>query len=167
MKTKGKAKILLSKSPIPMDETPKRPADLIDSGGFPLGGDGSGGVTGWVDGVEWTYAGASPCVAGGCSCPSMRPALDWYKRSFVPEAYRHSFGIVDTNGNLIMHMGTYGNLDSGAGPKSRVSVEGGIGVTQPRFISASDNYVVFDDWGERIAVVKLNYHAEESVAVTR
>ncbi|MFC1672178.1 hypothetical protein ACFL01_03480, partial [Planctomycetota bacterium] len=156
MKTKGKAKVLLDKSPIPMDTAPKRPADLA-----------YGGTKGWVDGVEWTYAGASPCVAGGCSCPSMRPALDWYKRSFVPEAYRHSFGVVDTNGNLIMHLGTYGNLDSGSGAKSAVPVDGGISVTQPRFISTTDNYIVFDDWGERLTVLKIGYAAEETAPITR
>jgi hypothetical protein len=33
--------------------------------------------------------------------------------SYVIEQYRHSFGILDTNGNLICHMGRYGNRDSG------------------------------------------------------
>jgi hypothetical protein len=52
----------------------------------------------------------------------MRSGLDWYKRSFVPEAYRHSIEVLDTNGNVVVHIGRYGNLDSCDGPKSRISV---------------------------------------------
>ena len=32
-----------------------------------------------------------------------------------------------------------------------------------RFISGTDNYLCFEDWGERLVVLKLNYHAEEIV----
>jgi hypothetical protein len=96
----------------------------------------------------------------------MRFHLDWYKRVFVPEAYRHSIGVLDTAGNLIMHIGSYGNFDSGDGPGSRVPVGGdGIGLTLPRFVSGTDNYLCFDDWGERLVVLKLGYHAEESVLI--
>jgi hypothetical protein len=70
---------------------------------------------------------------------------------------------VDANGNLIMHMGRYGNFDSGNGPKSKVPVEGGIAFCGLRFLSATDNYVAFEDYAERFAVIKLNYH-EEAVA---
>jgi hypothetical protein len=34
-----------------------------------------------------------------------------------------------------------------------------------RFVSATDNYLVFDDWGERLVVLKLAYHAEETVGI--
>jgi hypothetical protein len=37
-----------------------------------------------------------------------------------------------------------------------------IRLTLPRFISGTDNYLVFDDWGERLVVLKLGYHAEET-----
>jgi hypothetical protein len=84
----------------------------------------------------------------------------------VPEGYRHSIGVVDTAGNLILHVGQYGNFDSGEGAKSLVPVVGyGIGMFLPRFISGTDNYLVFDDWGERLPVLKLNYHAEETAAI--
>jgi hypothetical protein len=112
------------------------------------------------------YAGASPIVSTGCSCPTQRMHLDWYKRSFVPEAYRHSIGVLDANGNLIMHIGRYGNFDSASGLKSRVPVGGdGIGMLIPSIISGTDNYLCFADWGERLVVLKLNYHAEESIPV--
>ena len=50
-------------------------------------------------------------TANGCSCPSSRFHLDWHKRCYVPEAYRHTIGIVDTNGNLVYRFGRFGNLD--------------------------------------------------------
>ena len=41
----------------------------------------------------------------------------------------------------------------------------GIGIALNRFVSGTDNYLVFDDNGERLAVLKLNYEAEESVGI--
>ena len=97
----------------------------------------------------------------------MRSHVDWYKRSFVPEAYRHSFGVLDTNGNLIMHLGRYGNYDSGYGPRSKIPLGGdNIAVFMPRHITGTDNYLVFSDWGERLVALKLNYHTEESVGIS-
>jgi hypothetical protein len=96
----------------------------------------------------------------------MRPYLDWYKRSWVPEQYRHSIGVVDANGNLILHVGRYGNMDSADGAKSKIPLGGdNVATSAIRFVSATDNYMVFDDNGERVTVVKLNYHAEETVGI--
>jgi hypothetical protein len=84
----------------------------------------------------------------------------------VPEAYRHSIGVLDTNGNLVLHIGRYGNLDSGDGPKSRIPVGGdGIAMANARFISGTDDRLVFEDNGERIVVLRLNYHAEDTVGI--
>jgi hypothetical protein len=86
----------------------------------------------------------------------------------VPEAYRHSIGVVDAAGNLILHIGRYGNYDSGRGAESRVPVGGdNIAMIQPRFISGTDEHLVFTDWCERIVVLKLEYHAEETVPIAR
>ena len=107
-------------------------------------------------------------MAGGCSCPTQRLHLDWYKRTFVPEAYRHSFGVLDTNGNLIMHLGKYGNWDSAMGEKSTIPVGGdNIAVFVPRYISGTDNYLVYESWSERLTVLKIAYHAEETVPIER
>jgi hypothetical protein len=96
----------------------------------------------------------------------MRIHTDWYKRTFVPEQYRHSIGVVDTAGNLILHIGQYGNFDSGNGPASKIPVGGdGIAFSDARMVSGTDNYLCFSDRGERVIVLKLNYQAEETVAV--
>jgi hypothetical protein len=34
-----------------------------------------------------------------------------------------------------------------------------IALTLPRFLSGTDNYLCFDDWGERLVVLRLRYHA--------
>jgi hypothetical protein len=148
-----KLKVQLKNAIIPMDKTSNRPPDFSHP-------------EGWVEGVEWLYAGASPIVPGGCSCPSSRFYLDWYKRTFVPESYRHSVGILDANGNLIMHLGKSANFDSAPGGKNGAKPGGtDIGFTAPRYISGTDNYLVMPDWGEKITVLKLDYHAEEIVPV--
>jgi hypothetical protein len=150
MKTAEKnVRVLLKNAEVPLDTLPDRPPEL--AGGY------GESPEAWVEGAEWLYAGASPVVSGGCSCPVPRAHLDWFKRSFVPEAYRHSFAVLDTNGNLIMHLGRYGNFDSGNGPNSKIPIGGdNIAVFIPRFISGTDNYLCFYDWGERLAVLKIN-----------
>jgi hypothetical protein len=65
-----------------------------------------------------------------------------------------------------MHIGGYGNRDSGFGPKSQVPPGGdGIAMAYVRFLSGTDNYLVFSDRAERLAVLKLNYHTEETIGV--
>jgi hypothetical protein len=148
------AKIQLLNAPVPLDTRPERAPEI-----FP---DGAGDTQpAWIDGAEWIYAGASPLVtmAAICSCPKLGFHLDWFKRSYVPEAYRHSVGILDTNGNLILHLGRFGNFDDGA----QMGRGGDIIVTYNRYISGTDNYLVYDDNGERVVVLKLNYHAEAEV----
>ena len=137
-----------------MDETPKRPCELGD-------------VDAWVEGADWLYAGYGPIVPGGCVCPQSRFHLDWYRRSYMPEAYRHSFAILDTNGNLIMHVGRYANFDSAPGGKDGCKPgETDIGILNSRYIGGTDNYLAFEDWGERLIVLKLNYEAEESAGTS-
>ena len=73
---------------------------------------------------------------------------------------------MDTAGNLIMHLGKYGNFDSGEGAKSKIPVGGdNIAITFNRFVSSTDNYLVYDNHGEQLVVLKLNYEAEESVGI--
>ncbi len=161
VKTKPKkVRWLMKNAKVPMDPLPDRPTDLVSFG--PFGSPQMGGGEVWADGVLWFYAGLSPAVAEGCTCPASRFHLDWYKRSFLPEAYRRSLGAVDTNGNLIMHFGRYGSLDDALAMKQGTD---DIAVYLPRFVSATDNYLCFDDWGEKLVSCRLTYHAEETAPV--
>ncbi len=154
MKTTGtKVRFLCRDAAIPMNPWPTRQPDL--SGPWGYSGYGTR-IPVWVEGAEWFCAGASPMKPSDCSCYQLRAHLDWYKRSYVPELYRHSIGILDTNGNLVMHAGEYGNYDS---TRDRIAS------TFIRFVSGTDNYLCFEDWGERLTVLKLSYHAEETVGI--
>ncbi len=152
VKTAGKdVRLLTVKSAIPMDSAPDRPADLMNCATPGLFGKD---YLAWMEGASWFYAGASPITCNTCACPQLRPHTDWYKRTYVPEAYRHSVGIVDTAGNLVMHLGKYGTFDSK-----------GTGMFLVRFLSGTDNHLVYDDYGERLVVLKLAYHASETTSI--
>jgi hypothetical protein len=160
VKARSKAAFLLRNAVVPMDAPPGLPADMVSGG--PFGDPEMGGGDAWANGVEWIYAGAGPVVASGCTCASMRPHLDWFKRSYVPEAYRHSIGVLDTAGNLILHLGSYGNHDDAL---KMAPGTADIRMFQPRFLSGTDHYLAFDDWGERLVVLRLGYHAEATAPV--
>jgi len=97
------------RAPVPVSEAtrPKRPPDRANCR---LG-------RAWVQGAEWYYGGVG--FAGfnesgsGCSCWNCRFALDYFARSFAPETHRYSAAVLDSNGNLILRVGRYGNVDDG------------------------------------------------------
>jgi hypothetical protein len=152
-------------APVPLDPIPDRPADVRDIT-FPGDDKDNKNRDCWVEGAEWIYAGVLPLISGGCNCGHARAHLDWYRRSYVPESYRHSIGILDANGNLIMHLGRFGNFDSAPGGKEGCRVgESDIGLIEPRFPAGTDNYLAFEDWGERFVIMKLTYHAEETAGI--
>ena len=152
--------MVMKRAPIPLEPLPARPPDAIIAAGR------SSDSWTWLEGAAWMYAGASPIKNSGCQCMTSRLHTDWYKRTYAPEGYRHSFGVVDTAGNLILHIGQYGNFDSISGPGSKIPPGGdGIGCFEPRFISGTDNYLVYEAWGEGLVVLKIAYHAEETAGI--
>ncbi len=158
-------KVLKRNATVPLDTFPKRPTEFatID---FPNDQHSKTGTHCWIEGAEWLYAGEAPIISTGCTCPSSRFHLDWYKRTYLPESYRHSIGVIDTNGNLIMHIGRFANFDSAPGGKDGCRPgDTDIGMTNVRYIGGTDNYLAFEDWGERLVVLKLDYHAEETAAI--
>ncbi|MCK6472383.1 MAG: hypothetical protein L6R28_11620 [Planctomycetes bacterium] len=145
--------------PIPITEGmgPKEPPTAI-KGGTPF----------WVDGADWKYGGVGFCgknatyAGGGCACYNSRFYLDYFGRSFAPELDRCQVAVLDTNGNLILRVGRYGNVDS-AGPDSRVPLGGDeVGIVfAPYVATITDKRLFIADAGnQRIAGVKLGYHAE-------
>ncbi len=160
----ARCSVITANAPVPLTELPKRPPELMST-------DYTHTLTpktgpSWVEGAEWLYAGASPLVAVGCTCPSQRLHLDWYKRSYVPEAYRHSFGVLDAAGNLIMHLGRYGNFDDAPGGRDGAKPGGtDIALFNPRYVSGTDEHIVFEDWAEKLVVLRIEYHAREDAAI--
>jgi hypothetical protein len=65
-----------------------------------------------------------------------------------------------------MHVGRYANFDGVPGGKDGCKPgETDIGMSSLRYVSGTDNYLAFNDRGEMITVLKLNYHAEESAGI--
>ena len=73
--------------------------------------------------------------------------------------------MLDSNGNLILHIGRYGNCDS-AGPKSLVPLGGDeVGMVHGAYLATMSDRRLFvaDIANDRVFSVKLDYHATESI----
>jgi hypothetical protein len=170
--TPGKAKVLGTvRGPVKLTDPPDRPPEL-----------GKGGLRAWADGARWLFGGVGFCgqgvgrpgalAAGGCSCWNCRFALDYLGRSFAPEMDHYSVAVIDTAGNLIARVGTYGNADDGlplireGAPPNARSI-GGDEVAlfyAPYVATHTDRRLFIADGGNaRIVSVKLDYHATEMV----
>jgi hypothetical protein len=109
-----------------------------------------------------------------CACANTRFALDYFKRTFAPEFDRYKVAVLDTNGNLILRIGQYGNVDDGkplvaaGGPPHTRSIGGDeTALFYPVYLATdSDRRLFIADIGNgRIASVKLGYHKEERISL--
>jgi DNA-binding beta-propeller fold protein YncE len=168
--------------PLPEGDRPKRSPDIS---GYTMGDT-------WIEGADWFYGGVGNCsfkIAPGCICwQQSRMTLDYFARSFAPETDQFSVAALDSNGNLILRIGQYGNADDGIpnaevgtrnaegktpdgpmlAPPSPRSIGGDeVALMQPSHVAAmTDRYLYIGDVGNgRIVQVKLGYHAEEKVAL--
>ncbi|MDD4889980.1 MAG: hypothetical protein PHU85_08610 [Phycisphaerae bacterium] len=114
--------------------------------------------------ARWIFPGASNVVswgAGGtvaaCRCELSGLDVDGFGRSFFCDAGRFRVGAIDTAGNEVCWIGSYGNQDS-AGPA--------IAFAWPQALAVDDKSVyVGDRLNRRIVRVKLGYAAVETMAV--
>jgi len=72
-----------------------------------------------VLGAEWVHMGISHVDLIYCNCETTRFDVDEFGRVFYPDLQRFRVGVLDTNGNEILHFGGYGNAES-MGPESPV-----------------------------------------------
>jgi hypothetical protein len=92
-----------------------------------------------------------------CVCGGGRFDLDEFDRVFVPDALRSRVTVLDSEGNVLAHLGTRGNQDS-AGPE--------LGLAEPGWLAAAaDRLYVADGSACRIVKVRLGYAAEASCRV--
>lgn len=127
----------------------------------------------WVEDSSWMYGGVgfsgkhlgTPGL--GCCCWHSNFTLDFYGRSFAPEVDQYDVAVLDSNGNLILKIGKYGNLDDGmplikeGGSPNPKSIGGDeVSLFHAAFVAThSDNRVFIADFGNgRVVSVKLNYH---------
>lgn len=152
-------KVLSEGGSIPLKESeiPKRAADVVtNSNKF------------WVNGAEWYYGGvgfSGKNTGVGCACFNAKMAFDYLNRTFAPELERYRVAVLDSAGNLICHIGQYGNIDS-KGPKSLVPV-GGDEVTMMHgayLATDTDKFLYIADPGnDRVVKVKLGYSLNKIV----
>jgi len=111
--------------------------------------------------VDWIFMGASPYPAnlGICLCSGSWLDLDLHDRIFVPDAFRMCVHVLDTEGNLLLRFGRYGNMDDGRGR---------LAFARPHvvFRGSTDGRIrVMDTQNSRVTILDEVYAAEETVAV--
>jgi DNA-binding beta-propeller fold protein YncE len=153
--------------PLPKANYPERPFDL------------SSGMQGsaWVENAEWLFGGVGfggKNSGGGCACWNARFAHDYLARSFAPEIDRYSVAVLDSAGNVITRIGTYGNVDDGkpliveGGPPEPQSIGGDeVALFHAPYLATDTDHRLFiaDPGNGRVLSVKLNYHASQSIAL--
>ena len=154
---------------LPDDRVPDRPADFMLNNSIPV----------WVEGAEWMFkdVGLSAFGTPGANChcsANARFDLDEYARSFATQVPHFRIAVLDTNGNLITHIGRCGNVDEGmplikkGGPPNPRSI-GGDEVAIMNCLQLTvhtDKRLFLSDIGNHcIRSVKLDYHVSERVAV--
>ena len=155
--------------PLPPAARPDRPADFLSQGQHPV----------WIERAEWMYGGvgisAKGSRGGNCHCfGNSRFGFDYFARSFVSELDRYRVTALDSSGNVILRIGRYGNADDGkpleaakASPAARSIGGDEVALMQAQFLAAQTDRRLFvaDIGNYRIFSVKLDYHAEEKVAL--
>lgn len=145
--------------PIPLTDPPKRPADFKPLMTVNLTHDDKGphgeiglGDKAWGEEMLWSFGGYFPFNHTKCVCLNGRFDLDFYARSFIPQSYRNSVSVIDTNGNFILRIGEYGNQDD-RGPEIRMA--------HCRYVAVNDKRLFINDIGnKRILSVDLTYEQE-------
>lgn len=153
--------------PVPLADVPAGPPHLYKNA-----------TDFWVEGASWMYGGVGYCgknpveLGGHCACYNCRFALDYFGRSFAPETRRFNVAVLDCNGNLILRMGRFGNVDDGrplitAGGPAEPRPLGGdeIALMHGAYVAADTDRRLFiaDPGNARILSVKLDYGATERV----
>ena len=102
---RARALSLISPRKLAEEARPKRPFDVARPGL-------------WIEGAEWLHgpvgAEGHQGSGGACSCyVNGNFDLDYFGRSFAPEVDRFRVVVLDTNGNVILRIGRYGNVEDG------------------------------------------------------
>jgi hypothetical protein len=108
-----------------------------------------------VTGAEWIHMGISHVDLFYCNCENTRFDVDEFGRVFYPDLGRYRVGVIDTNGNPIMHFGMYGNAD-----------DAGITFAWLIGVGATDRYMYMGDSVNRRAIrARLTYAEEKTCEI--
>lgn len=170
VKTKSGGRFLNSEAkvlPMKEEDKPKREPEIFAAD---MAGDT------WAEGASWTLGGVGfDGKRNHCRCASQsRAALDLYSRSFLPEIDRYSVLMVDANGNELLRIGKYGNLEDGlpliskGGPAQTNSIGGDeVAIMHAQMLAVQSNKRLFlsDVGNERILSVLINYEVVKSLNI--
>ncbi|MFH1022624.1 MAG: hypothetical protein V1809_04490 [Planctomycetota bacterium] len=93
-----------------------------------------------------------------CCCFTPRFDLDGFDRVFVPDVARFSVKVLDSAGNQLARIGSYGNADS-AGPGSKIP-KPEIAFAWPAYVAVTDEAVYVSDMlNRRVLRARLVYAA--------
>lgn len=113
----------------------------------------------------WVHEKVSPVTGVHCGCNTGYMTVDLADRIFVMDTARFQVKVLDTSGNIITYIGTYGNRDCG-GPKSRYP-RPEIPFRSPTGVAVvGDEVYVSDDLNKRIVRSVLEYMASSQVEIT-
>ncbi|HUV38965.1 MAG TPA: hypothetical protein VMY39_05095, partial [Planctomycetota bacterium] len=150
--------------PIPLVDPPKRPPDFRPlmtyhptSGDAGPHGEKGYGTRAWGENMLWSFGGYFPFNNTKCVCLNGRFDLDFFARSFVPESFRNSVSVLDTNGNFILRIGGYGNQDDRGGD---------IRIAHCRYVAVNDRRLYLNDIGnKRVISIDLKYEREAETGI--
>jgi len=134
-----------------------------------------------VQGLKWRYAGYGPVPPSdinwgdpACVCMPGHLAADGFGRVYAPNPFRFTVEMLDTAGNLLAHVGGYGNVDDRvrdagfgmrdvSGPASATPHSASrICFAWPTCVSAAGGKLfVSDVVNRRVAVIGFDYSAAE------
>jgi hypothetical protein len=110
------------------------------------------------EGALWVYHGLPGNYVNSCTCHNLRPAMDYWARTWIGANQLNSLVVLDANGNRIARIGRYGNVDD-ADPQ-----HGNIHFAWIRAVAVSDTAVyAVDPPNRRILKAAIKYAAEETV----
>jgi hypothetical protein len=120
-----------------------------------------------ITGARWRYGGVGPIPSldfgwgdPGCICWNSRLAVDPYGRVFAPNVFLFCVEMLDTDGNRIARIGSYGNSDDGLGNDPRIAF------AWPAYVDVAGGKVfVSDPSNRRVSVIGFDYAAARTVAL--
>jgi hypothetical protein len=142
-----------------------------------------------IETVRWHYGGVTPVsTISGCICHNSRFDLDRFDRAWVPAMQTYTVNVLDSNGNLVVRVGGYGNADSRGKDSPVVDPKTGLlrpkrptdpadlvppkelserpGFRMARYVAVTDEALYAMDQGNgRVVRCTIGYHAEETVGL--
>ena len=131
-----------------------------------------------MDGKEqlWGYAGVSGVSPWNCGneCPAAQICLDASGRLWVPDSFMYEVKAIDRAGNLIAHVGAYGNADCQGGGGDRklegtdVIVDPEIPLARPSGVAVWRDYLLISDMlTHRVLRCKIEYENRHEIALNQ